>query len=197
VGEHRLEFVERLLGLDGPGEALVLLQEPVEGQTLLAEPRDEAAQGGKAPQHLLHPFKVSNWAHPVEGCDLFGVGLDALLGNNVSQQHATRHPEDTFFGVQFHPVGLQAIERRVQVVNQVVRLPGFHDYVVYVCLNGSPNVVTENVLHTLLVRSARISEAKWHRYIAKHVEWHGERGYELIGLLHLYLVVPGIGIKEA
>jgi hypothetical protein len=38
VGERRLEFVERLQGLDGLGEALVLLQEPVEGQALLAEP---------------------------------------------------------------------------------------------------------------------------------------------------------------
>jgi hypothetical protein len=31
VGERRLELVERLLGLDGPGEVFVLLQEPVEG----------------------------------------------------------------------------------------------------------------------------------------------------------------------
>jgi hypothetical protein len=31
VGERRLQLVKRLLGLDGPGEALVLLQEPVEG----------------------------------------------------------------------------------------------------------------------------------------------------------------------
>jgi hypothetical protein len=31
MGEHRLQLFKRLLGLDGPGEALVLLQEPVEG----------------------------------------------------------------------------------------------------------------------------------------------------------------------
>jgi hypothetical protein len=37
MGEHRLEFVKRLLSLDGPGEALVLLQEPLEGQAFLAE----------------------------------------------------------------------------------------------------------------------------------------------------------------
>jgi hypothetical protein len=49
VGEHRLELVPRLLGLDGPGEVLVLLQEPVEGQALVAKLRDEVAQGGKAP----------------------------------------------------------------------------------------------------------------------------------------------------
>jgi hypothetical protein len=31
MGERRLELVKRFLGLDGPGEALVLLQELVEG----------------------------------------------------------------------------------------------------------------------------------------------------------------------
>jgi hypothetical protein len=91
VGERRLEFVKRLLGLDGPGESPVLLQESVEGQSLLAELRDEASQGGKAPQHLLDPLEVLNRAHSIEGRDLLGVGLDAALGNDVSQQHASRH----------------------------------------------------------------------------------------------------------
>jgi hypothetical protein len=50
----------------------------------------------------------------------------------------------------------------MQIVDQVVRLPGFHDYVIYVRLNSPPDVVSENVLHTSLIRSARVSEAKWH-----------------------------------
>jgi hypothetical protein len=83
----------------------VFFQEPVEGQALLAEPRNEAAQGGEAPQHLLDPLEVSNRTHLLEGSNLFWVGLDASLGNNVSQQHASRHAKDTLFGVQFHPVG--------------------------------------------------------------------------------------------
>jgi hypothetical protein len=33
----------------------VFLQEPVEGQAFLAEPRDEAAQGGKAPPTPFGP----------------------------------------------------------------------------------------------------------------------------------------------
>jgi hypothetical protein len=85
VGERRLELIERLLGLDGLGKAFMLLQEPIEGQTFLTEPRDEAAQGGKAAQHLLHPLQVSNRAHPVEGRDFFGVRLDSPLGNDVPQ----------------------------------------------------------------------------------------------------------------
>jgi hypothetical protein len=83
VSEHRLEFVECLLGFDGPGKTPVLLQEPVEGQDLFAELRDEAAQGGKAPQHLLDPIEVSNQVHPVEGRDFLAVGLDAPLGNDI------------------------------------------------------------------------------------------------------------------
>jgi hypothetical protein len=61
----------------------VLPQEPVEGQALFAEPRDEAAQGGKAPQHLLDPLEVSNRAHSIEGRDLLGVWLDASLGDDI------------------------------------------------------------------------------------------------------------------
>jgi hypothetical protein len=84
----------------------------------------------------------------------------------------------------------------VQVANQVIRLPGFHDYVVYVSLTSPPDVVSEDVLHASLARSACVSKAKWHRYVAVHSEWRDERSRELVGLFHLYLVVPGIGIKE-
>jgi hypothetical protein len=59
-----------------------------------------------------------------------------------------------------------------------------------------PDVVSDNVLHTSSARSAHVSEAKWHRYVARHAEWRVEGSRELIGLLDLYLVVPGIGIKE-
>jgi hypothetical protein len=190
LGEHHHELIERLLGLDGLGEVFVLLQESVEGQTFLTELRDEAAQGGKAAQHILHPLEVSNRDHPVEGRDLFGVGLDSPLGNVAYQQHVAWHPEDAFFGIQFHPVSPEEIERHAQIVNQVIRLPNFYDYVVYVRLNGSPEVVSENVLHTSLVRSTRVSETKWHRYVAEHAEWRDEGSRELIELLHLYLVVP-------
>jgi hypothetical protein len=85
----------------------------------------------------------------------------------------------------------------VEVVNQVVRLPGFHDYIVYVCLNVSPDVIPEDMLHTSLVSSACILEVKRHRHVAIHPKRRDERSRELVGLLHFYLVVPGIGIKEA
>jgi hypothetical protein len=57
-------------------------------------------------------------------------------------------------------------------------------------------VVSEDVLHTSLIRCTCVSEAERHRYVAKHPKRRDEGGRELVGLLHLYLVVPGIGIKE-
>jgi hypothetical protein len=57
-------------------------------------------------------------------------------------------------------------------------------------------VVSEDVLHTSLVCSARISEPEWHNYVAEHPERRDEGSRELVGLFHFYLVVPGIGIKE-
>jgi hypothetical protein len=106
--------------------------------------------------------------------DFLGVGLDAPLGDYVSQQHASRHSEDALLGVQFHPIGSQAVECHAQVANQVVRLPSFHDYVVYASLNGSPNVVSKNVLHTSPVCSAIVPEAERHHYVAEHSEQHDE-----------------------
>jgi hypothetical protein len=84
VGKGHFQPIKRLLGLDGTGKTLMLLEEPVEGQTLFTELRDEAAQGGKAPQHPLDPVKVPNRIHSFEVCNLFGVGLDASLGDDVS-----------------------------------------------------------------------------------------------------------------
>jgi hypothetical protein len=67
-----------------------------------------------------------------------------------------------------------AAERDAEVANQVVRFPGFHDYIVYVRLNGPPDVIPENVLHTSLVCSARISEAERHCHVAIHPERRDE-----------------------
>jgi hypothetical protein len=74
---------------------------------------------------------------------------------------------------------------------------GRHDYIVYVSLNGLPDVIQENVLHTSLVCSARVSKTERHCHVAVHPEGSDERSRELVGLLHFYLVVPGIGIKKA
>jgi hypothetical protein len=57
-------------------------------------------------------------------------------------------------------------------------------------------VISENMLHTSLVCSTRVLETKRHCYVAIHPERRNERSRELVGLLHFYLVVPRIGMKE-
>ena len=84
-----------------------------------------------------------------------------------------------------------------KIVHQVVRLPGFYYDIVDVCLNGSPDVIPENVEHTSLVCRPGVSETEWHRHVAEHTEWRDEGGRELVGLLHLDLVETGVRIKEA
>jgi hypothetical protein len=81
--------------------------------------------------------------------------------------------------------------------NQVVRLPGFYDNVVHVRLYCPPDVISKNVLHAALIRRTCVSGAKWHRDVAEHPERRDERSRKLVGLLHLYLMIPGVGIKEA
>jgi hypothetical protein len=61
-----------------------------------------------------------------------------------------------------------------QVVKQVVRLPGLYDYVNYLSLNGSLDVIPENVLHTSMVCSTCVSETERHCYVAVHPEGSDE-----------------------
>ena len=77
-----LDRVKRLLGLGHPFEAVSLLHKPIEGETLFAEARDEAAEGGEAPYDLLNHLYVLDRAHPYDGQDLLWVGFDVMLEDN-------------------------------------------------------------------------------------------------------------------
>ena len=49
-----------------------------------AEPGDEATKGRQAAGEPLYALYVAYGAHVGDGYNLFGVGLDAVLGHNVS-----------------------------------------------------------------------------------------------------------------
>ena len=61
---------------------VILLQEPIEGETLFTEARDKATEHGEAPYNLLYPLDVLNRAHPHDDRDLLRVGFDATLGDD-------------------------------------------------------------------------------------------------------------------
>jgi hypothetical protein len=82
----------------------MLFQESVEGQPLFAEPRDEAAQGGKAPSTFWTPLRSRIGPIRLRAVTFSGVGLDAPLGNYVSQQQPRGTPKTHFSGFSFTPL---------------------------------------------------------------------------------------------
>jgi hypothetical protein len=82
----------------------VFLQEPVQGQAFLAKPRDEAAQGGKAPQHLLDPLEVPNRTHSLEGCNLLGLASIPRWEMMYPRSMPRGTPKTHFSGFNFTPL---------------------------------------------------------------------------------------------
>ena len=66
-------------------EGVYLFEELVEWHPLFAESGDESARGSQTAGEPLYALDVAYRAHVGDGHDLFGVGLDAALGNIVSK----------------------------------------------------------------------------------------------------------------
>ena len=124
------------------------------------------------------------------------VGFNASLGDDETQEHASRHPENAFFQVELYPFGPKAIECDPQIGDQVIHIPGFYNDVVDICFYVPPEMVPEYVDNTPLICSSGVSEAKGHRDVAVHAERCDKRGRKLVGLFHLELVVTRISIKK-
>jgi hypothetical protein len=58
----------------------------------------------EAPCDPLNFFEVLNRAHLCDGCNLFWVGLDATLGNDETEQHSPRNPENSFLRVESYAI---------------------------------------------------------------------------------------------
>src|SRR6185503_16805436 len=123
-------------------------------------------------------------------------GLNASLGDDETQEHASRDSKHTLLGVELYPFGPKAIERDPKIGYQVVRLPEFHDNVVDICFYGSPYMILKYMDHTSLVRSSGVSKAKGHRDVAVHAERGNKRSRELVGLFHFDLMITGVCIKK-
>jgi hypothetical protein len=97
-----------------------------------------------------------------------------MLGNDEPQEHASGNAKDTFLRVELDVFRLEAIERDIEVVNQIVDFLGFDYDVVNVGLNGWPYVFPENVLHASLIHSPHVLEIEG----LSNVAIHAERGDE-------------------
>ena len=143
----------------------------------------------------MYPLYVLNQAHPCDGRDLLWVGFDATLGDDETQQHTPRDPENALRGVELNVVFSEFCEGLLKVGYNLVSLFGLDHDVVHVGLNGSPDEVSETLEHTTLVRSPCVLQTKQHCDIAERSEWGDERCRELVRLFHRDLMVPEVRIK--
>jgi hypothetical protein len=98
--------------------------------------------------------------------------------------------------MRLHVVSAQAAKFDLDVVDQLTPLLGFDDNIVYICLDRRPYVFSENMEHAPLVRRPNISKYEGHGHVTIHTKEGDERSRELVRLLHFYLMVAGISIKE-
>ena len=158
--------------------------------------RHEATQGRKASHDSLYSLEVSNWSHAGYGRDFLRVGFNAAFRDYESQEHASGDPEHTLLGVELDALLSKAFEGYPQVIHEILSLAGFDHDVVYVGLDGLPDVVAKDLGHAPLVRGTCVSEAKGHRHVAVHAKRCDERSRELVGLFHLDLMVTRVRIEE-
>ena len=69
-----------------PNNGIHLFEKLVEWHPPFTESGDESAQGSQTVSEPLYTLDAVYRAHVGDGHDLFGVGLDATLGHNVSKQ---------------------------------------------------------------------------------------------------------------
>jgi hypothetical protein len=148
------------------------------------------AQSRKASHDPLYSFQVLDGPHVGDGCDFLRVSLDAPLGDDEPQEHASGDPEDTLLGIEFYAFRLETLECRFKVGEEVGGFPRLDYDVIDVSLDRSTNVLSEHVVHAPSVCRTRIPQTEWHSNVAVHAKRCDERSRELVGLFHPDLVIP-------
>jgi hypothetical protein len=103
--------------------SVFLKRQAVQGYASFAEARDEAAQSLEASHDPLYSFQVFDRPHVGDGRDFLWVGLDAPLGDDEPQEHASGDSEDTLLGIEFYAFRSQTLECRFKVGEEVGGFP--------------------------------------------------------------------------
>ena len=130
-----------------------LLQKPIEREASFIEAQNEIAEHGEAPRNSYQLYDL-NRTHPCDGQDLLWVGFDATLGDDETQQHTPRDPENALLRVELNAVCSEFCEGLLKVSYDLVSPSRLDHDVVHVGLNGSPDEVLETLEHTTLVCSS-------------------------------------------
>jgi hypothetical protein len=94
---------------------------------------------------------IPNLGYFNDARDIFGVCLDAAVGDDVPQELAPGDPEGALFWVQLDVEAPEVVEDFFQVGDEIAALSGLHDDVIDIDLQVAPYLPFEAELHTLLV----------------------------------------------
>ena len=84
----------------------------------------------------MHFFGLARGLYLWEGLDLFGIGLDSPLVDDVPQKPSLINAECVFVRIQFHFVSSEKNEHLLQVVDMVSGFEAFYKHIIHVHLHG-------------------------------------------------------------
>ena len=116
----------------------------------------------ETPCNSLYPLYIPNRAHPCDVRDLLRVGLNAMLGDDETKQHAPRDPKNALLGIEFDAVCLEFCKGLLKISYEVVSPFGLNYDVIDVGLNGPPDEVPEAVEHIALVSCPSVLQTERH-----------------------------------
>ena len=90
-----------------------------------------------------------------------------MLGDDKIQQHTPRDPKNALLRVELNAVCSEFCEGLLKVGYELVSPFGLDHDVIHVGLNGSPDLVSETLEHTILVRSPCVLQTEWHCDVAE------------------------------
>ena len=90
-----------------------------------------------------------------------------MLGDDETEQHAPRDPENIFLGIEFDAIRSEFCKGLLKICNEVVSPFGFNYDVVDVGHNGPLDEVPEASKHTSLVCCPCVLQTKRHRNVAE------------------------------
>jgi hypothetical protein len=168
----------------------VFLKRRYRGRPLSPRREMKRLRAARHPMTLCTPFQVLDGPHVGDGRDFLWVGLDAPLGEDEPQEHASGDSEDTLLWIEFYAFCLETLECRFKVREEVGSFSRLDYDVIDVSLDRSADVLSEHMVHTPLVCRACIPQTEWHSNIAVHAKGCDERSRELVRLFHPDLVIP-------
>ena len=132
------------------------------GESLLAQPTNESADGRQAASELLHVQQSAGYLHPLDGLDLHRVALCATFGDQEAQELADWYSENALLRVKLDLESTQVLKGLLEVFHQCSTLLRFHHHIIHVDVGVSVELLEEALLNAMLKGGAGVPQAERH-----------------------------------